>query len=233
MALKENYKDDILDTSQNVKRKYQMENNGDGTVSFTDVTEYTQQGDSFGASDMNATNSKVNALETDIGEINDNLSGFKYYPIGTAIVGLVADGTPYTDANGNYILAQSTTGQSMIDGVTYKSINSTEDTRGEVGADTATPFRSGILMGSIPTFTDHITINLGFEPTIMVVFDYTSGGYNGLGAYVKGVTNPNIEFYNNNGSRGQASGLTYNNKSITINTNDGLTWSNMKYWLLK
>jgi hypothetical protein len=74
MALKENYKDDILDTSQNVKRKYQMENNGDGTVSFTDVTEYTQQGDSFGASDMNATNGKVNTLESDIGEINDNLT---------------------------------------------------------------------------------------------------------------------------------------------------------------
>jgi hypothetical protein len=78
MALKENYKDDILDTSQNVKRKYQMENNGDGTVSFTDVTEYTQQGDSFGSGDINATNGKVNTLESDIGEINDNLSELEY-----------------------------------------------------------------------------------------------------------------------------------------------------------
>lgn len=70
MALKENYKDDILDTSQNVKRKYQMENNGDGTVSFTDVTEYTQQGDSFGASDMNAVNSEVNEVVNNLGAKN-------------------------------------------------------------------------------------------------------------------------------------------------------------------
>lgn len=94
MALKENYKDDILDVSQNVKRKYQMENNGDGTVSFTDVTEYTQQGDSFGASDMNATNGKVNTLESDIGEINDNL---------TDGIGGTTDKFRFgTDGNGNY-----------------------------------------------------------------------------------------------------------------------------------
>lgn len=97
MALKENYKDDILDTSQNVKRKYQMENNGDGTVSFTDVTEYTQQGDSFGASDLNAMAHAINNTSSDaehtsydnttsglisdnvqgaIDEINDNLSWY-------------------------------------------------------------------------------------------------------------------------------------------------------------
>ena len=76
MALKENYKDDILDVSVNTKRKYRMTENQDGTVSFDDETVYTQEGDSFGASDMNATNGKVNALETDIDEINDNLSWY-------------------------------------------------------------------------------------------------------------------------------------------------------------
>lgn len=74
MALKENYKDDILDVSVNTKRKYRVTENQDGTVSLEDETVYTQQGDSFGASDMNATNGKVNTLETDIGEINDNLT---------------------------------------------------------------------------------------------------------------------------------------------------------------
>jgi hypothetical protein len=78
MALKENYKDDILDVSVNTKRKYRMTENPDGTVSFDDETEYTQEGDSFGASDMNATNGKVNTLESDIGEINDNLTASKY-----------------------------------------------------------------------------------------------------------------------------------------------------------
>lgn len=75
--LKTDYKDDVLDTTQNTKRKYQMIDNGDGTVSFEDVTEYLQQGDSFGADDTNATNTKVNALQSDIDEINDNLSDIK------------------------------------------------------------------------------------------------------------------------------------------------------------
>lgn len=65
--LKTNYKDDVLDTTQNTKRKYQMIDNGDGTVSFEDVTEYLQQGDSFGANDINDTNEEVNI-------INDNLA---------------------------------------------------------------------------------------------------------------------------------------------------------------
>lgn len=65
--LKTTYKDDLLDTSVNEKRKYNMIQNADGTVSFEDVTTYSQIGDSFGAVDINATNKKVN-------EVNSNLS---------------------------------------------------------------------------------------------------------------------------------------------------------------
>lgn len=70
MALKENYKDDILDTSQNVKRKYRMTENPDGTISLDDETEYLQEGDSFGASDMNAVNSEVNEVVNNLGAKN-------------------------------------------------------------------------------------------------------------------------------------------------------------------
>lgn len=93
----------------------------------------------------------IDGVDEDLGEISDNLNGFKFYPAGTAIVGLVSDDSPYTDANGNYILADSTTGQSMIDDVTYKSINSTIDARGKVGADSATPFKSGGGSDEAPT----------------------------------------------------------------------------------
>ena len=65
--LKTTYQDDVLDTSVNEKRKYNMIQNADGTVSFEDVTTYSQIGDSFGAADINATNEKVN-------EVNSNLS---------------------------------------------------------------------------------------------------------------------------------------------------------------
>lgn len=59
MALKTNYKEDVLAASS-TKRKYNMITNADGTVSFEDVTEYQQTGDNFGAGDINRTNTAVN-----------------------------------------------------------------------------------------------------------------------------------------------------------------------------
>lgn len=63
MALPTNFIDDIL-ASSNLKRKYKMVNNPDGTVSFDDVTDYQQIGSEFGAKQMNETNGGIN-------EIND------------------------------------------------------------------------------------------------------------------------------------------------------------------
>ena len=72
--LKTTYKDDLLDTSVNEKRKYNMIQNADGTVSFEDVTTYSQIGDSFGASDINATNEKVNEVNSNLEIIRQTLS---------------------------------------------------------------------------------------------------------------------------------------------------------------
>lgn len=59
-TLPTNFKDDILDPSMSGKRKYRLIDNGDGTVSFEDVTTYTQAGSDFGAGQINATNQAVN-----------------------------------------------------------------------------------------------------------------------------------------------------------------------------
>lgn len=56
-----NLKDDILDSSVNTRRKYNMIENPDGTVEFEDVTEYRQVGDEYGAGLINETNKQVNA----------------------------------------------------------------------------------------------------------------------------------------------------------------------------
>lgn len=66
-----NYRDDVLDTSVNTKRKFTMIDNGDGTYSFDDETEYTVVGSPYGASDINRTNQKVNSLSNKM----DFLSG--------------------------------------------------------------------------------------------------------------------------------------------------------------
>lgn len=57
-----NFKDDILNTSVNPKRKYRMINNSGGTVSFEDETDYTQEGSEFGAGQINATNDAINKI---------------------------------------------------------------------------------------------------------------------------------------------------------------------------
>lgn len=60
--LKTTYKDDVLNTSKNTKRKYKMTNNSDGTVSFEDVTNYSQTGDNFNADILNGINERVNSV---------------------------------------------------------------------------------------------------------------------------------------------------------------------------
>lgn len=82
MALKTNYTDEALDTTKNRNKKYQVTDNSDGTKSFVDVSVYLTDGDTFGASDINATNSQVNAntnaLNTlSFGQTSDGKWGYK------------------------------------------------------------------------------------------------------------------------------------------------------------
>lgn len=60
--LRTDFKDDILDITENSQRKYRMITNDDGTVSFVDETVYTQVGDSFGAGDVNNMTSRLNII---------------------------------------------------------------------------------------------------------------------------------------------------------------------------
>lgn len=56
--LKTDYKDDVFTGN----RKYNVIENSDGTKSLEDVTVYTQEGDTFSASDINSTNVEINGL---------------------------------------------------------------------------------------------------------------------------------------------------------------------------
>lgn len=91
--LKTNYVDDVLDTTKNQLRKYQQIQNDDGTVSFVDVTEYTQVGTSFGAKDINDTNAAINDVNgkldtTTEAIVHDNITGiFTYTRIGHMCIG--------------------------------------------------------------------------------------------------------------------------------------------------
>lgn len=60
MALRTDFKDSVLkDTTGN--KKYKMTNNSDNTVSFTDVTEYSQEGSYYGAKEVNEEREAINS----------------------------------------------------------------------------------------------------------------------------------------------------------------------------
>lgn len=59
MALKTNYKDDVFEGN----RKYTLIQGGDGKYEIIDSTNYTVQGDTFGAEDVNTITKTLNALQ--------------------------------------------------------------------------------------------------------------------------------------------------------------------------
>ena len=64
MSLKTNYQDAKYDGL----KKYKEIDNGDGTISLEDVTEYSQEGSSYGAEDINELNKTVNSTTSDVSE---------------------------------------------------------------------------------------------------------------------------------------------------------------------
>lgn len=72
-TLQTNFVDDILEESMSGKRRYNLIQNDDGTVSLEDVTNYSQIGSSFGAAQVNAMNNAINE-SADKSKIIDNLS---------------------------------------------------------------------------------------------------------------------------------------------------------------
>lgn len=112
MALRTDYKDDILDLTQNTQRKYRMITNADGTVSFEDVTVYSQVGDSFGAFELNQIANVVNEgsgnidyfPDEDMIKIKDSEGNWHDYATGGLLYGdLIPTLTSYTGDNGTCI----------------------------------------------------------------------------------------------------------------------------------
>ena len=61
MALKTDFVDALFE-----QKKIRLNENGDGTVTPVDETEYTRQGDKFGAKEINATNREVNRMSNEV-----------------------------------------------------------------------------------------------------------------------------------------------------------------------
>jgi len=67
MELKTDYKDSVYIG----KKKYRIITNSDGTISFEDVTEYSEIGDDFGATDVNGITTAINELKRNMISIKE------------------------------------------------------------------------------------------------------------------------------------------------------------------
>ena len=130
MALPVNFKDDVLASSMDGKRRYNMITNSDGTVSFEDVTTYSQEGSNFGSAQINNTNGAINTINNNvldtIEEISANTSGGKF-----------AGALALKNVN------NSLTANSKHFYFDYKNGKYGYNTNPNRGADTFVPFKSG------------------------------------------------------------------------------------------
>lgn len=124
MALRTNYKDDIF----NGNRKYSEIDNGDGTISFTDETEYDQVGDTFGAAQINEIDTKINSHDTSISSINSSIN---------SINSSISTANSSINALNNELTVSGT--KFYFD---YKNGNFGFNTSANRGADTFRPFSS-------------------------------------------------------------------------------------------
>lgn len=73
--LKEDFVDDILDTSKNENRKYAIKDSSGAIlfedVSIEDTTDYLQEGSLFGAKELNETNAVVNELSESVSKLSE------------------------------------------------------------------------------------------------------------------------------------------------------------------
>lgn len=118
-----NFKDDILKENMNGKRRFNMIQNSDGTVSFEDVTDYTQVGSTFGAAQINATNEAVNNA-ADASKIIDSLETIKANTQSGYIAGALAVKALNSNLSKNisftFVATQSGNGQRTLNVSGYK-----------------------------------------------------------------------------------------------------------------
>lgn len=156
MALPVNFKDDVLASSMDGKRRYNMITNSDGTVSFEDVTTYSQEGSNFGSAQINNTNGAINTINNNvldtIEQISANTSGGKFAgALALKNVNNSLGGLKFgKDGDGNY---------------------------GYYGADDSLIPFSQISIGKFTAVNGTKTINVGFKPKAVIIMSTRAGTF--------------------------------------------------------
>jgi hypothetical protein len=168
VSLKTDYLDYIPSTPN---RKYHQIDNGDGTVSFEDVTVYTQVGDKFGATKLNELGNVVNAGIVE--HLDCTKPGTVYALTGlTATSGIVSCNFTVPSLNGTYAAGDTFT----VNGTAY-TIQTPDGL-----ALTPSAFVSGATVSVILDITNH-KINICVPPkSNIVTATLTAAGWTGSAA---------------------------------------------------
>lgn len=216
MALPVNFKDDVLASSMDGKRRYNMITNSDGTVSFEDVTTYSQEGSNFGSAQINNTNGAINTINNNvldtIEQISANTSSGKFAgALALKNVNNSFGGMKFgIDSDGNYGYIKA-------------------------GADSVTPFRSDyFFLNSMKTSVYNATLDMGYITVTIptddcyILYGTTFGVDNGVAMRTNSQTSFSISsgvtplfeaIAGNNNLIGLVHCRGLKGKSLTINTN--------------
>ena len=148
-VLPTNYKDDIMASSMAGKRRYNLIQNSDGTVSLEDVTNYTQVGSNFGAAQMNQTNTAVNN-SADASKIINSLSDVA----ANTQSGMIAGALAVRELNSKITESGIGNGKwnSLTKEVVYKKKNGIVFVKGESFGTVSVPANIGEkILGRLPS----------------------------------------------------------------------------------
>ena len=115
--LKTDYKDDVLDTSSNTKRIFNLvDQSGNivfANISIQDITKYIQNGDTFGAADINATNEAVNGKLDGSSTVNPMLATEEGFAADAYQTKLQLESCFRSVSNGKVLVASAITGKGV------------------------------------------------------------------------------------------------------------------------
>ena len=178
-------------------------------------------------------------------ELTDNLNGFKYYPTGTQLVAYIEGHGWYKDVDGKYVIWGTATANALVEASpnTYYGRQSEEDLRGEVGADTATPFSGKVKYAHGTKFGTH---NIGFRPLQIFALSSAIGSSTAKNVealyYDQNYSSNKITVFGSYDSRTEAGSIIRSNNASSpymritdINDNgftitSSVTWSDSCVW---
>lgn len=169
-TLPTNYKDDILNSSMEGKRRYKHTTNPDGTVSLEDASTYDQVGSNFGASQLNTISKAVNESADSSKIISDPDTA-----AATTEKGYIADVQLFNHLNESLETMQ-TNFQVGVDTLYDKCVelgSTPEDKTPSAIADAMDNLSKYITERVYPTkLSTWHRVELGFKPKILIVYFY-------------------------------------------------------------